>query len=184
MNLRKLIRIFHRDLGYIFFGMSVIYGVSGIALNHKEDWNPNYAITQYTIELPRAIKKDSISKAWVTELLARYQQEGSYKKHYFQNDSTLKVFINGGFLTLDLKTGTGFLETIRKRPILRDFNILHYNNIKHLWTWFSDLFALALIIMAVTGLFMIQGQKGITGRGAWLTALGLIIPLLFLLIYL
>jgi hypothetical protein len=31
---------------------------------------------------------------------------------------------------------------------------------------------------------MIRGKKGITGRGAWLTAAGIIIPLIFLLVYL
>jgi len=44
MKLRKWNRIIHRDLGYIFFGMSIIYGLSGIALNHIGDWNPDYII--------------------------------------------------------------------------------------------------------------------------------------------
>ena len=40
MSIRKWIRVIHRDMGYIFFGMSLIYGISGIALNHLDDWNP------------------------------------------------------------------------------------------------------------------------------------------------
>jgi hypothetical protein len=37
--------------------------------------------------------------------------------------------------------------------------------------------------LAITGLFLVRGKKGITGRGAWLTALGIIIPLVYLIIY-
>jgi hypothetical protein len=38
----------------------------------------------------------------------------------------------------------------------------------------------ALILLAATGLFMMKGKYGITGRGAWLTGAGIVIPLLFL----
>ncbi len=44
MNLSKLNRITHRDIGYLIAGLTIIYAVSGIALNHKHDWNPNYII--------------------------------------------------------------------------------------------------------------------------------------------
>ena len=44
MRWGKLNRILHRDIGYFFFGMSVIYGLSGIALNHLDDWDPSYNI--------------------------------------------------------------------------------------------------------------------------------------------
>ena len=48
----------------------------------------------------------------------------------------------------------------------------------------ADLFALALIFLAISGLFMIKGKNSITGRGKWLTAGGVLIPLVFLLLYL
>ncbi len=53
MRLHKLNRILHRDLGYFFFGMTIIYAVSGIALNHRHQWNPNYIITgeEFTTDL-------------------------------------------------------------------------------------------------------------------------------------
>ena len=55
---------------------------------------------------------------------------------------------------------------------------------------YSELFNLvagtstgALIALAITGLFLVRGKKGITGRGAWLTVLGILIPMIYLLIY-
>ncbi len=41
---RKWNRAIHRDFGYLFFGMTIIYALSGIAINHLDDWNPNYKV--------------------------------------------------------------------------------------------------------------------------------------------
>ena len=43
-NLRKWSRILHRDIGFFFIGTTLIYAISGIALNHLSDWNPNYSV--------------------------------------------------------------------------------------------------------------------------------------------
>ena len=44
MKIRKLLRVLHRDLGYFIVGMTVIYALSGIYLNHRHDLNPDYKI--------------------------------------------------------------------------------------------------------------------------------------------
>ena len=41
---RKWNNILHRDLGYLAFGLSIVYAISGVAVNHAADWNPNYKI--------------------------------------------------------------------------------------------------------------------------------------------
>ena len=61
---------------------------------------------------------------------------------------------------------------------------LHYNKPKKLWTWFSDLYALGLVLLAISGLIVVKGKKGILGRGGILTVIGILIPLAFLAIYL
>jgi len=58
---------------------------------------------------------------------------------------------------------------VRNRVIFSEVSYLHYNKPIKLWTWFSDLFALGLILMAISGLFLVQGKKGITGRGGVMT---------------
>lgn len=45
----KLNRSLHRDIGYFCVGLIIIFSISGIALNHKDDWNSNYQIEQYKI---------------------------------------------------------------------------------------------------------------------------------------
>jgi len=47
----------------------------------------------------------------------------------------------------------------------------------------ADVYAVMLFVLAITGLFVIKGKKGIAGRGAWMTIIGIAIPVLFLIIY-
>lgn len=179
MNWRKWNRVLHRDFGYFFAATSIIYAVSGIALNHLRDWNPNYIITTQHIQVEEVPQKHMIDKAWVLDFVERWDQKRNFKKFYFPSSTRMKVFLDGGSIYLDLITGEGLVEKIRRRPIFYGMNFLHYNP-GQLWTWFSDIYAGALALLAITGLFILRGKNGITGRGAWLTAAGIIVPLIFL----
>ncbi len=183
MKIRKLNRDLHRDLGYIFFFMTIIYGLSGIALNHIDDWNPSYIIKtkEFNIESNQLVK-DSLNKNEVINLVNNYTQGEKYKNHYFQNDHTLRIFIKDGNISIDLANGEGYIETSKRRPVFHQFNYLHYNP-KKWWTILSDIYAISLMLLAITGLFILKGKNGITGRGAWLTSIGILIPIIFLLFY-
>ncbi len=180
MKLRKLNRITHRDLGYLFFAMSVIYGLSGISLNHIDDWNPNYIVENRTVNsnLINNPKKDRI-----ISFLDNIGEKGSYKKHYYPSSGTLKIFIKRGSIIVNTQTGKAIIEKLKRRPIFYEFNWLHYNHAKRLFTWFADIYSVSLILLAITGLFMLKGKNGITGRGAWLTAIGILIPLVLYMVY-
>ncbi len=180
---RKWNRILHRDFGYFFFGMSIIYGFSGIALNHLEDWNPNYVVITKKYYTQKNISKNEVNRKTVLSILEDIGETKNLKKYYFPNDTTLKIFIKNGSIIFNTNTKYGQLEKIRKRPILYEFNFLHYDKPKKLWTWFSDIFSGSLVLLAITGLFILKGKKGITGRGAWLTSLGIIVPFILFLLY-
>ena len=182
MKIRKLNRAVHRDLGYFFFGMAIIYGLSGIALNHRHQWNPNYIITQDTFQLQLPVGQEKANRELALFLLEQIDEASSYRTQLLSGQS-LRIFIEGGSVNVNLGSGEARLEKIRKRPVFHQVNFLHYNTPRKLWTWFSDAFAGGLIILAITGLFIIRGKNGITGRGAWLTGAGVIIPLVLLYLY-
>jgi len=180
----KLNRILHRDFGYFFFGMTIIYGVSGIVLNHKSGQGDASVVRRsqaFTMDAP--IKKEVVNKEYVIKLL-KDLEEPDFKQYYFPSDQELMIYLKGGHVSLNLISGQGKIVKIRHRPVFREFNFLHYNKPKQLWTWFSDFYAGSLILIAITGLFIIKGRNGIMKRGAILTIAGLIIPLIFLIIYL
>ena len=85
-------------------------------------------------------------------------------------------------MIVDLETGNGTIEKIKRRPIFHAVNYLHYNPGKW-WTLFSDVFAGALILIAITGLFILKGKNGITRRGAILTIVGIVIPIIYLILF-
>ncbi len=183
MNLYKLNRATHRDFGYFFAAMTIIYAVSGIALNHKKEWNPNYIIdrSEHLVTIPGDLRTNE--KVGVEAILKQIDQQDNFRKFYFPSSDELKVFMNGGgSVFVNLKNGKLLFENLRKRPILYEVNFLHYNPGK-LWMWFSDLFCIALTLMAISGLFILKGKNGITRRGAWITIAGIIVPILFLLLY-
>lgn len=182
INFRKWNRILHRDLGYIFFGMTFIYALSGIALNHLKQWNPNYIISLQEIKVALPADMTAVDKEAAVEILKATGEPDTYKKHYFPMPNRLKIFFEGGSLEVDTETGEGVVEKLKRRPIFYEINFLHYNPGRW-WTWFSDIFAVALILIAITGLFVIKGRNGLGGRGAWLTAMGILIPILFLIIF-
>jgi hypothetical protein len=183
-TIRKWSRILHRDIGYFFIFTSLIYGISGIALNHLSDWNPNYSVTLKPFKTSINLQNKEGVKDNVLLLLDKIDNRNNYKKHYYKNDNHLKIFLKGGSsVDVNVRQGVGEVEYLKRRPIFYESNFLHYNP-NRIWTWFSDAFAAALILFAITSLFMVKGKKGIKGRGGIYLALGILIPIVFLLFYL
>jgi uncharacterized protein len=183
MNLYKLNKLLHRDFGYLLVGMVLIYAISGIALNHKGDWNPNYIIRQQDYGLGKKIEKADVNMNLIDQILEKADASREYKNHYFPDDNQLRIFVNGGNITVFLDRGDFTVETIRPRPIFKQVNLLHYNPGK-IWMWFSDIFCVLLAFLAISGLFILKGKNGLIWRGAILTAIGILLPLLLLLLYL
>ncbi|HPQ33266.1 MAG TPA: PepSY-associated TM helix domain-containing protein [Tenuifilaceae bacterium] len=182
MKLRKLNRVLHRDISYFFAGMALIYSISGIALNHLHQWNPNYIITkiEFNAELPKDTSQ--INKELIESIVSE-QDDSNILSYYYPKKATLKAFVKGGTVTFNLESGTAVIEKAERRPFFAHLNFLHYNNPRKWWTAFSDAFAVGLIVITITGLFIVKGKNGITRRGAVLTLAGLIFPIIALILY-
>ena len=171
----------HRDVGYLAVGLTIAYAISGIAVNHIADWNPNYRVTKTftAVEPMTAVAPSDLVPAAMERLgLAEPPRSA------FQPDShTVQLFYKGTVYHVDLPTGQVMVEATQSRPVLFEMNQLHLNHAKRAWTWIADLFALALMLLAITGLFVLKGRLGITGRGAWLTAAGFL-PVVYWLVFL
>ncbi|MFC2125359.1 PepSY-associated TM helix domain-containing protein [Bacteroidota bacterium] len=184
MKWRKFNRILHRDIGYFFFGMCIIYGLSGIALNHIDDWDPSYIINNERVTVDPSRIQGKLSRDELKQLLNDLNINNNLKQQYSPGGNIFKIFVKNGSVTLNKITGEGIFEEIKRRPVFYEVNYLHYNNPKFLWTGFSDIYGAGLVIMAITGLFMLQGRRGLSGRGKWYVGAGILIPLIFLILYL
>ena len=68
------------------------------------------------------------------------------------------------------------------RPLLRVANWLHLNRGKKAWTYIADFYAVFLLFLAISGLFMIPGRKGLLGRGAIVALLGAAVPIAYVVL--
>jgi uncharacterized protein len=183
MNFSRINRITHRDIGYLIAGLTIIYAISGIALNHKNNWNPNYIFDNRAFTTDVTINREDFSNKTATDILKSLELEPAFKTFYFPTGNKVTIFIDGGLVQINSLTGKGIVERISKRPFFYQINFLHYNPGKW-WKYFSDIFCIALILVTLTGLFILKGKNGITKRGAILTITGILLPLIFLLFYL
>jgi hypothetical protein len=176
---RRWNNVLHRDLGYLCVALTVIYAISGIAVNHIHDWNPNYRIeqTEQTFEpIPPGDKATMVRLA--CERLDLPEPERSFRP----SPGVVQLFYDGWSAEVHAAEGTAVVERPHDRFFLRDANFLHLNHPKGLWTWVADVYAALLLLLAVTGMFVLKGRKGLAGRGKWLVLAGLAVPVAFLVV--
>jgi len=182
MSLSRFLRVIHRDFSYFFTGMILIYSVTGILLNHSHELNPYYSINVKTVKVDIPKDTSMVNDQLLLEVF-KPLGENEVRSYYYPDLSTLKVFLKNGTATVNLTDQTALIENSLRRPILYELNLMHRNQPRAWWTWFSDLFAVALIIITITGLFLIKGKNGITRRGAVLVTAGLLLPILAMFIF-
>ena len=184
---RKLFRVTHRDVGYVVVALTLAYSISGVAVNHIEDWNPNYRFEESSFSLDALEVKgeypDIDLDALRDETITRLDVDPkTVRGHFLESPTRFQVFMDeGGEIVLDPKTGQGEIKRVITRAGLYEFNVLHLNTLKGVWTYIADLFALALIFLALTGLFMNKGKTGLSGRGKWFVGAGLLVPAAFII---
>ncbi|GAB1405155.1 MAG: PepSY-associated TM helix domain-containing protein [Lentimicrobiaceae bacterium] len=170
-NYRKLLRDWHRDLGYLFVGLTCIYSISGIVLNYKQDGqDPAYKEIVIESTLPSGLSVEEFKQEW-TE---RYSNQVTLNR-VIPSTSQYKLFLNGGMGSYDVDNGS--LESVYYKEItsLKFMNEIHYNSGKR-FTWMSNIFAGSLIFLAISGAIILKGKNGFKRRGVWLMLAGVVLP--------
>ncbi len=183
MKWRKWVRLTHRDIGYLIAALTIIYAISGIAVNHVEDWNPNYIIEKKEAAIQPVNDSALTVDESISYILSELNISDTIKNSFRPSPDEIDLFLEGKTISANLRTGRVVIETFTSRHLFRESNFLHLNNPKNLWTYIADAYAVSLALLAVTGIFMIKGKRGIKGRGKWLVLFGVLIPLIFLIIY-
>ena len=179
MKARTINNALHRYLGYFFFGMTIVYAFSGLALNHIHDWDPSYIVLPTEISIDTEENLTTLDEAGVRSVFGHLMGKYDYKSHYYPDRTTVKIFTKAGSITVNTSTSKGVLERVIRKPFFFGVNFLHYNPIKY-WTYFADLYCIGLIILAITGLVVRKGKNGLSGTGGWLTLCGALIPFIYI----
>ena len=180
MNWRKIVRIVHRDIGYSAAALVIAYSISGLAVNHIDDWNPNYTFEKTAVDVGPV--PTGSQDAMEDHLIARLGLDrDEVRGRVMDSETAFRIFLpEGGEVRVDTRTGQGTMKRVSTRAVLYEVNVLHLNNIKGVWTWVADLFAIALLVLGLTGIFIHKGRQGLAGRGKWFLAAGFLIPVGFI----
>lgn len=173
-NIIKWLRILHRDIGYFVVGITLVYAVSGIILNHKKN-NIDPAYRSVVIE-------EYIDKGLtVSEFQSIFQIhfKNNELKSVIPNNEVYQVFVKGGVGEYEPVNGRVFIEVYQKKPFVHFINKLHYNQ-KNYWTAPADIYAGVLIFLALSGIFMVRGKKGLSGSGKWYLMAGIFLVLIYI----
>jgi uncharacterized protein len=173
-------RIVHRDVGYACVALTIAYALSGLAVNHIEDWNPNYTFDERAVDIgPLPAGSLVEQESYIVQRLAL--DRAKVRGHFQETEHELRVFLDEGQeARVDVRTGRGLLKSLSRRPVLFEVNALHLNNLKGAWTYVADVFAIALLVLALTGLVMMKGKHGLSGRGKYYVLGGLLVPVGFI----
>jgi uncharacterized protein len=177
-RLRAWLRAVHRDVGYSAVGLTLVYAASGLAVNHIADWDPNFTNTTETrdIGLPPSGDDQGMSK-WVLEKLRVTEAP----REVYREGDGLEILFEHRTLHVGLSTGRVVDEGQKPRRLLKAANWLHLNRGKKAWKYFADAYAVALLFLATSGMFMLPGRKGLFGRGAAFVLLGAAIPIVYVM---
>lgn len=178
MNQKK-IRNIHRDLGYFYIGLIISFAFSGVLMNHREYWHPEkYTVEtkQVTVHIPTDTE---ITEPYAEELGKKLGIDDKIRRHKVK-DSLLKISFEKNDVEIDLKSGKGEITTFSKTPLISQAMKLHKNT-SNWWIYYSDIFGISLIVIALTGAIMIPAGKFTFRQRGWKLALaGIIVPILIL----
>lgn len=172
------VRSTHRDIAYFYVGLIIAFSFSGIFLNHRQSWHPrrySYQVRQITMA---PVSKEDITENYITKFSAAQQIEDEFRRFQVVGE-TLKISYANNDVEMNISTGQGKIETYRTTPLLGQMTKLHQDTSKW-WIYYSDVFGAAMLVIAITGMFIEKGKNSFRSRGLKLALAGLLFPLIFL----
>ncbi|KZN68618.1 hypothetical protein N473_00075 [Pseudoalteromonas luteoviolacea CPMOR-1] len=183
MSWFKLNRSLHRDIGYFCIGMTLVFAISGVALNHIHQFNSNYQVTRISQSIPLS-GVDIETDEFESTLLTALRLEDKVKARFWQDQVTYKLFLEKDTtLYVYPQQNEVLIEQVKPRFLLRHLNFLHLNEARAAWMWFSDFYAILLIYLALSALFMVKGKRGVLGPRGLLVLAGFAAPAAFIVFY-
>ena len=146
LKLRPWLRALHRDAGYFVVGLTVIYALSGLAVNHIKDWDPNFTQINRThhVATPLPEGDDAIADKVLGELKVKEKPDEVYRA----DDTQLDIVLKERTFHVNTENGTVNEEGQKPRFFLRLANWLHLNRGKKAWSYVADSYAVILLFLA------------------------------------
>src|SRR5688500_660222 len=174
---RAWLRAIHRDVGYLAVGFTIIYALSGIAMNHVDDWNYNYNASERSLTI--APVPDDATDEQAAALVAKAAGKSAAPKDVFRAGDEVRLEYADGTKVTAIGADVTVQE-VKSRFFFRAATWLHAAKGKQGWKYIADVYAVLLLYLAISGLFMIKGKLGLKWRGALLVTVGVAVPVIYL----
>lgn len=174
----------------------ILFAFTGITLNHASQIPATPVVTNRQAEIPVALRETLAARALegkqpVDAELARWFRRAmdlriaGAEAEWSASEIYISLPRAGGDAWASVDLGSGAVEYERTdRGWIAWLNDLHKGrNTGPVWTWFIDVFAVACLVFAITGLLLLQ-RHAPRRPATWPTVvLGLVIPLVLILLF-
>lgn len=168
----------HRDIAYFYVGLIISFALSGIFLNHRQSWHPRrYTYDKKDITIS-PLSKETVNDEFIANF-TKAQGIDDNLRRFNVDGNTLRISYVSHDVQVDITTGKGKIETYRTVPLLGQMTQLHQDTSKW-WIYYSDVFGIGMLVIAITGMFIESGKNSFQSRGWKLALIGIIFPLIFL----
>ena len=116
---RAWLRAIHRDVGYLAVGLTIIYALSGLAINHIGSWDPNFALETKARQiepLPESVRGDD--EAATRAVLSALDINLEPRDFFFETEEQLEIFFDESERTLVVDVTTGAITETFKSCLL------------------------------------------------------------------
>ncbi|XOB60878.1 hypothetical protein ACMC56_09680 [Campylobacterota bacterium DY0563] len=192
-SLSNIMRSLHRDLGYFFIGVTLIYSITGFILSAralgwlKVEYN-------FTTVIQKGIQKDDfksklLSEAKLGKLDVIYTKEtfktvekNIKRLEFFKLENNILYFNRAGKFDIKYNQVTGESKIKYKDypPYLKLFMNFHLSNNENVWFYLALVYSLVLAFFAISAMFIVKGKYGFKKRGIYLTSLGFLTVFIFI----
>ena len=164
-SLQQIMRSLHRDIGFLMIGMTLIYAISGIILVYRDTGLLKSEKT-ITRQLPPNLEEQQLGM-----MLHLFD----FKVEKTEGD--LVYFGNG---TYNKTTGEAIYQSVSLPDFMNKLNGLHKASSQSKTHWFTTVFGVLMLFLAVSSLWMFKAKTKHFKRGVVISALGLLVAVVML----
>ncbi len=190
------LREWHRDLGYLVIGITIIYSLSGIVLSFRDLhlFEKKYILNaKIEKNLPKEQLKDKIISVYKQNEQKKILPAHIIKKSVLDNfqevEESSKFIKYQVSRKKDMKLVTYYKDSgeviysINGYPtFIQIFVNSHKSSTQDRWSYLALAYSVILFFLAISAIFIVKGKYSFKQRGVYLTLAGIGVILLFLYI--
>lgn len=186
-------RTLHRDIGYFFIGVTLLYAITGFILSARAlGWfkteykfstviEQNISKDELKIKLILEAKAGKLNKIYKKETYLSVEKNIRRLEFVEEQNNVLHFYRKNNFDVLyDKTSGLTQIKYIDYPPYLKIFIDAHKSNHEKVWFYLSMVYSFVLAFFAISSIFIVKGKYGFKRRGIYFTSLGVLTILVFI----